>query len=216
MKTIFKGGIFIGLIVVTIALAGCGAKTNPLKNAKENINAKIEDGKDLVETGKKMADEKQGFVGGLKDAMKRGVTMKCVTDSADGHWVIYTNGKNTRTEGVTTDGHEMVILAKDKVVYTWDKKTKKGQKIDKGCMDDFQKSMGMDTSEMMKEEDDFDDFTPEKMEIKEKEGSLKCTPSTKADFSVPSDVEFTDQCEMLKSQMSGLKEQMEKFKNMKK
>ena len=214
MKTIFKGGTLIGLVALTFVLVGCGNKTNPLESAKENINAKIENGKELVETGKKIADEKQSMVGGLKEAMKRGVTMKCVTDSADGHWVIYTNGKNSRTEGTTADGHEMVILAKDKVVYTWDKKTKKGQKVDKDCMDDFQKNMGMDTSEMMK--DDFEEFTPEKMEIKEKDGSLKCVPSTKADFSVPSDVEFTDQCEMLKKQMSGLKEQMEKFKNMKK
>ncbi len=214
MKTIFKGGTLIGLVALTFVLVGCGNKTNPLESAKENINAKIEDGKELVETGKKIANEKQSMVGGLKEAMKRGVTMKCVTDSADGHWVIYTNGKNSRTEGTTADGHEMVILAKDKVVYTWDKKTKKGQKVDKDCMDDFQKNMGMDTSEMMK--DDFEEFTPEKMEIKEKDGSLKCVPSTKADFSVPSDVEFTDQCEMLKKQMSGLKEQMEKFKNMKK
>ncbi len=206
MKTIFKGGVFIGLIVATIALAGCGAKTNQLKNAKDNINAKIENGKELVETGKKMADEKQGLMGGLKDAMKRGVTMKCVADSADGHWVIYTNGKNTKTEGTTVDGHEMVILVKGKTIYTWNKKTKKGEKIDKGCMDDFQKDMGIDSSAMTKGDKNFDDFTPEKMEAKEKEGKLKCVPSTKADFSIPSDVQFTDQCAMLKKQMSGLKE----------
>ncbi len=216
MKTIFKGGVFISLIVATIALAGCGVKTNQLQNAKENINAKIENGKELVETGKEMANEKQGLMGGLKDAMKRGVTMKCVADSADGHWVTYTNGKNTRTEGTTADGHEMAILVKDDMMYTWDKKTKKGQKIDKKCMEDFQKSMGIDTSAMMKEEENFDDFTPEKMEVQEKEGKLKCTPSTKADFSVPGDVEFTDQCALLKTQMSGLKDQMEKMKNMQK
>ena len=81
-------------------------------------------------------------------------------------------------------------------------------------MEDFQKSMGMNIPS--EEESNFENFTPDKMEVQEAGGKLKCSPSTKADFSVPGDVEFTDQCALLKSQMSGLKNQMDQIKNMKK
>jgi len=208
-----KSTVLLVGIGAAVILTGCGGQNNKLNKVKDNVNAKIESGKEMVQEGKNLADNNKGLVSGLKDAMKRGVTMKCVADSPDGHWVTYTNGKNTKTEGTTMDGHEMVIVAKDDVIYTWDKKTKKGQKMDKKCMEDFQKSMGMNIPE---EEDNFEDFTPDKMEAQEAEGKLKCSPSTKADFSVPGDVEFTDQCALLKSQMSGLKNQMDQMKNIKK
>ena len=212
-KTILKSTTLLAGVGVAVILAGCGGQSNKLDKAKDNINAKIESSKEMIQEGKNLADNNKGLVGGLKDAMKRGITMKCVADSPDGHWVTYTNGKNTKTEGMTVDGHEMVIVAKDDVIYTWDKKTKQGQKMDKKCMEDFQKSIGMNISE---EEDNFEDFTPGRMEAQEEEGKLKCTPSTKADFGVPSDVQFTDQCALLKSQMSGLKNQMDQMKNIKK
>ena len=184
-----------------LGLAGCGDKTvDKLNDAKKDVVSKVEQGKD-------MAKNEGGLVSGLKDAMKRGVTMKCVTDSPDGHWVTYTNGKYSRTEGTTSDGQEMVIVVNDEASYTWDKKTKKGQKLDKKCLEEFKKNFGGSAMSEDVNEEDFD-FTPEKLEIEEEEGKLKCSPSTKADFSVPADVQFTDQCKLMTEQMNKLKQQM--------
>jgi len=200
---VFKVLILGGLITTTIGLAGCGSKTvNKLNDAKDDVVSK-------VEQGKEMAEESKGLVGGLKEAMKKGVTMKCIADSPDGHWVTYTNGKYSRTEGTTADGHEMAIVVNREATYSWDKKTKKGQKMDKKCMEEFQKNFGGSAmTDDTKEEDMFDNFTPEKLEAEEAGGKLKCSPSTKADFSVPSDVQFTDQCQLMTKQMDKLKQQM--------
>jgi hypothetical protein len=208
---VFKGIMLGGAIVATMGLAGCGSETaDKLNNAKNNTVSK-------VKQGKKIAKEGKGLAGNLKDAMKRGVTMKCVADSADGHWVTYTNGKYSRTEGTTTDGHEMAIVINKEATYSWDKKTKKGQKMDKKCMEEFQKNFGGSAmAENAKGEEMFDNFTPESLEAEEEDGKLKCSPSTKADFSVPSDIQFTDQCQLMTKQMDKLKQQMpEAFSKMK-
>jgi len=214
-KTILKSAILLAGVGVAVILAGCGGQSNKLDKAKDNINAKIESSKEMIQEGKNLADNNKGLAGGLKDAIKKGITMKCVSDTADGHWVTYIKGKNTRTDGTTADGHEMAILVKGKVIYTWDKKTKKGQKVDQGCMDEFNKSMGNAISDA-EEARPYEEFNPENMEIEEKGGKLKCAPSTNADFSVPSDVHFDDQCAMLQKTMSGLKNQMNQMKNIKK
>jgi hypothetical protein len=201
---LIKGMMLGGLAIMTVSLSGCGNKTvDKLNSAKNDVVSKVEQGKEMAEDGK-------GLVGGLKEAMKKGLTMKCVADSPDGHWVTYTNGKYSRTEGTTADGHEMVIVVNKEATYTWDKKTKKGQKLDKKCMEEFEKTFAgsaMNDTEGPAEEM-VDDFTPEKLEAKEKSGELKCSPSTKADFTVPSDVQFTDQCKLMMEQMNKLKSQM--------
>jgi hypothetical protein len=199
---VFKGLMLGGLIIATIGLAGCGNKTvNKLNDAKDDVVSKVEQGKEMAEEGKSL-------VGGLKEAMKKGVTMKCVADSPDGHWVTYTNGKYSKTEGTTTDGHEMAIVINKEATYSWDKKTKKGQKMDKKCMEEFQKNFGGSAMVDDNKEKKLDNFTPENLEAEEANGKLKCSPSTKADFSVPSDVQFIDQCQLMTKQMDKLKQQM--------
>jgi len=199
---VFKGLMLGGLIIATIGLAGCGNKTvNKLNDAKDDVVSKVEQGKEMAEEGKSL-------VGGLKEAMKKGVTMKCVADSPDGHWVTYTNGKYSKTEGTTTDGHEMAIVINKEATYSWDKKTKKGQKMDKKCMEEFQKNFGGSAMVDDNKEKKLDNFTPENLEAEEADGKLKCSPSTKADFSVPSDVQFIDQCQLMTKQMDKLKQQM--------
>ena len=180
----------IAILFAATLFAGCGDKVQELKDTKNNISSKVEEGKSLV--------------GGLKDAMKNGVTMKCTGDDEDGTWVTYTNGKNFRTE-VTTEGKQQRIIMKDNVSYVWEKDAKTGIKMDKKCMEDFQKSLGIDIETF---EDDNFGFTSEDLEAEEAEGKAKCSPSTDADFSVPSDINFTDQCEMLKKQMGQAKAQI--------
>jgi len=206
-------GVAVVATATVITLAGCGA-TDQIKDAKNDITQKVETGKKMVESGQDVAKKGKDMAGSLKDAMKKGVTMKCVSDTPDGHWVTYTNGKYSKVEGKTADGHEMMIVINEDATYTWDKKTKKGQKIDKKCMEEFEKSFGGSAMSEDAGEEMFDDFTPENLEVEEENGNLKCSPSTEADFSVPSDVEFTDQCKLMTEQMNKLKQQMPDMQNM--
>ncbi len=198
-----KGNIKKGFVIVvlTIALAGftgCGEKIDQLKDAKDNVTSKIENGKELTKDG-------SGFMGGLKEAMQGGVSMKCVNIDADGEWVTYTNGKKFRSEGLL-NGKTQIVLVVDGASYMWEKGAKTGQKMDMKCIKDFQKDMGM--PEYVEEEKMDFDYTPEKIEAEEASGKLKCTPTTDADFSIPTDITFVDQCAVMKQNMTGLKEQM--------
>ena len=205
-KNITKGLIFGVLAVSVIALTGCGEKIDQLKDAKDNVTSKIEDGKELVDAGKELTKDGNGFMGGLKEAMQGGVAMKCVNTDADGEWVTYTNGKKFRSEGIE-GGKTQIVLVTDGASYIWEKGAKTGQKMDMKCIKDFQKDIGMPD---FTEEDEMDfDYTPEELEAEEASGKLKCTPATDADFSVPTDVTFVDQCEVMKKEMAGFKEQMQ-------
>jgi len=195
-KDISKGMVFSFAAVAVIVLAGCGEGVSQMKN---DVTSTIEEGKQMVDNG-------GGFVGGLKDAMKNGVAMKCINTDIDGEWVTYTNGKKFRSEGIEA-GKTQVVLVTDGVSYMWEKGAKTGQKIDMNCIKNFQKDMGIPDYE---EADDMDfDYTPEELEAEEASGKLNCSPATDANFSVPTDVEFTDQCQVMKKQMEGLKTQLQ-------
>ncbi len=199
--SVVKSFAFVGLVAGVITLSGCGEKISQLKDVKNDVTSKVDSGKQMVEDSK-------GVLGGLKNAMKNGVAMKC--EDAKDDWVTYTNGTKMRAEGME-NGKKQVMLFADGVTYTWDEATKTGFKMDKKCLENFQKDMGVGQESMPDQQQD--SFTVEDLEKKEAAGGVKCAPSTEADFSVPSDVKFEDQCEMLKQQMTGYKEQMKKMQN---
>lgn len=200
--SIMKGFVFVGLVAGVIMLSGCGEKVNQLKDVKDDVTSKVEEGRELV-------DDSKGLVGGLKDAMKNGVAMKC--ESKDDDWVTYTNGKNMRSEGME-DGKKQNMLMVDGVTYTWEEGSATGMKMDKKCLEDFQKEMGFGQGDIVEQQYE-DEFTFEELEAEEAEGGIKCSPSTDADFSVPSNIKFEDQCKMLKEQMQGFKEQMKNMQD---
>ncbi len=198
IKTIGVGIIILGVTI----FAGCGKEDSQLNKAKDNMTAKIE-------KGKKMAKEGKGFMGGLKEAMKSGVVMKCVTNNEGGDWVTYIKDKDFKSEGKTPEGEEMITISKNEVIYTWEKNKKKGYKIDTKCMEDFQKDLGI--SNITNDFKIKKEFKFENLEKDEKDGKLKCTPSANVNFSVPKGIEFIDQCEMMKKQMSGMKKQIKQM-----
>jgi len=199
---IVKSFAFVGLVAGVVMLSGCGEKVTQLKDMKDDVTSK-------VENGKKMVDEGKGMMGGLKDAMKNGVAMKC--ESEDDDWVTYTNGKEMRGEGME-DGAGQAVLVTGGVTYTWNTATKTGFKMDKKCLEDFQKGMKAAQGDVPEQQFE-DNFTFEDLEAEEESGGIKCTPTTEADFSVPSDVKFEDQCKIMKAQMGEYKEQMQKMQN---
>ncbi len=184
------------VLLMVVLFAGCGEKTQESKDAKSNLINKTE--------------ESKGFMGGIKDAMKNGVAMKCETSSDEGEWVVYTNGKNMRSEGLI-NGKKQNILKKDEVTYAWEDGSMTGEMMDMKCIQDFQKDLGIpDVEEAFDYSED--EISYDDLEEGEKTGKTKCTPSTGGDFSVPKNIKFIDQCKVMKEQMSGIREQMQKVK----
>ena len=184
----------ISLFLMVIVLSGCAGK--------ENVQNKMKNEKKIVK-------EKKGLITGLKDSIKNGVTMKCVSNNSEEQWTTYINGKNIRSEG-TNNGEVYVVLVKDGTTYTWTKGNKKGQKMDKKCIEEFKKDMKIEGN--MENIEKENKITVNNLTKDEEEGKVKCSPSTKGDFLVPSDVEFTDQCQILKQQMLKFKNQIQKIK----
>ena len=183
----------VAILFAVVLFAGCGEKVQKLKDTKDKATSKIEENKSLV--------------GGLKDAMKNGVAMKCETTDEDGTWVVYTNGKNIRSMG-REDGQIQNMLKKGDITYTWTEGKKTGQMMDVNCLKDFKKELNMPGLEDSFEEED---FSFEELEEGEESGKTKCSPSTEGDFSVPKGIDFTDQCAVIKKQMEGFKGQMEQM-----
>lgn len=208
-KITFKGTTIVATLVMMI-FVGCGT-TEQTKDATTDVTQKIENGKKMVETGQKIIKDSKDVTGGLKNALQNGVAMKCVeTENNNTTWTTYTNGKNFRTYGMEGEKENNVVM-KDDVTYTWVTGEKKGMKMDKKCIEDFQKDMNIpkDYSQIEIEEE----FSVENLSRDEKDGNLQCSPTTEADFSIPSDVEFVDQCKIMKEQMQQLKAQMPNIPN---
>lgn len=206
----FKSLILVSLIGSTIALSGCGEKLKEIKETKDNIETSINDGKelieqgkDLIEKGKEVANKNEGIVGGLKNILNGGASLKC--ESEDG-WVTYTNGSSFRSEGIT-EGKKQVVLMNDGVMYTWNPETMSdGLKMSKNCLSEIQKNLNLPEEQGIEV---FDDFSVESMEEDVKSGKINCKPSTEGEFKVPTNVQFVDQCEIMKEQMNGMKSQIE-------
>ncbi|HFC76655.1 MAG TPA: hypothetical protein ENJ27_00255 [Candidatus Moranbacteria bacterium] len=184
------------LIVAVLALAGCQGK---------------EESKTAVKNENRGTDKKVETVAGIKNMLKNGETIKCVSKDNDGEWVTYTNGKKFKGEGMQAGKKQNVLFTND-TTYTWDETTKTGQKMSKKCLEEFQKTIGSTSNTINPEVDK--NFSVEKLETEEQSGKVNCSPATGINFSVPSDVNFTDQCEIMKQQMKGLNQQVQKMRGL--
>ncbi len=209
-----KNLVLVGILGGTILLSGCGEKLQEIKQTGENIKTTIDEGKELAKQGKELAskanelsDKKDGIVGGLKNILKGGASLKCESD--DGKAVTYTNGKTFRSE-FTENGKKHIVIMKDGVMYDWDAEAKTGNKMKKDCFSEIQKDLNL--PEKDKTVDVVNDFSVENIEKEQKEGKINCKPSTDANFEIPNDIEFADQCEIMKEQLKAMKEQIEAVK----
>ncbi|XLQ20420.1 MAG: hypothetical protein ACKUBY_01405 [Candidatus Moraniibacteriota bacterium] len=188
MKNIkaIKSASVIGVVAGVMMLSGCGEQ---VANMKDDVTNKIDEGK--------------GIVGGLQDAMKNGVAMKCVSSEDD--WVTYTNGTNMRTEG-TENGKKQIMVMTEGVTYLWEEGSTTGEKMDPKCFD----AMMPENMDMEMPEDEIfeDEFTVESLEAEEEAGKISCSAATDADFSIPKNITFTDQCDIMKKELEKFKEQM--------
>ncbi len=171
-----KVTIFAIFIATILLVSGCGS-TNESNN----------------DSATKVANK-------IQNAINKNKAVKCVSKIDGGKSVTYIQGKNIKTE-IEIDGKTRISVTKNgEETYSWTKGEKQGQKFTAKCMKEF--------ADEMKQPAPKQDFeaTVKEIENNEINGNLSCESVAKIDFSVPSDITFTDQCEQMKKQMKQIQE----------
>ncbi len=129
-----------------------------------------------------------------------GFTVTTYIDSSNNHY---------RTEFTDDQGKKNITIFDGNVMYTWQEGTNMGTKMSQDCIKELR---GSSDSEPVTE----DEKDEEPTDIKEKLSlfqDVQCSPTNNVDLTLPTNVKFVDQCEMLKKQQEALKGMQEKMKN---
>lgn len=179
-----------------IFLAGCGKKT-------------VQNDNTTAEPVQKEETKKDGSViSSIKEAMNLGQKMKCVYKSEIGGQSFqsesFVDGKNHKSI-TTINGVKNYSVIDGDMIYSWSETEKKGTKMSMKCIEELktetetnpQASMS-NLDDIKADAEDFDDAM-----------DVNCEPIGSIDLSVPSDITFTDSCEMLKNSL----EMINQYKN---
>jgi len=192
MKKIFLGTL---VIVFALTLSACGNK------AKDN--GQVEGGDKVPAKTDVVKGDNGGVINSIKDAMGLGKKMECtyteVVDGKETKSVTQIDGKNFKATS-EVNGKKMYSVMKDEVMYTWGEALPAASKLALSCIEELSKNLpkaeGQVTpSPVEKPEDAFKDAK-----------NVSCVPVSSIDVSVPTDVNFVDQCEMMKGLANQLKD----------
>ncbi len=188
------------IVLALIVLAGIGWY---LMSKKQNGLPVSEDGKS-VGTALPTPGETPGVIGSIKDAMGLGKKMKC-TYSAPGGGVsstVFIDGQKVKFTSAM-NGQAMYGLFDGETQYTWTTgKEKQGWKMTKACMDELGKTasqMAEGAGASVPEPQDFEKSFDTAQNV-------QCEPAGSEDFSIPTDITFVDQCEMIRNSMKALED----------
>ncbi|HAT74411.1 MAG: hypothetical protein US30_C0027G0004 [Candidatus Moranbacteria bacterium GW2011_GWF2_36_839] len=144
--------------------------------------------------------EKGGVISSIKDAMGLGKEMKCAYkfkgEAGDITSTAYVNGKKYKAES-TVMGKKQIVIFDETAMYSWAEGEKTGMKMTKTCMEEMEKNIPKTQGGQEPASDSISDE-----EFFENSTDVSCMPYSGADFSVPKDITFADQCEMLKNIMN--------------
>ena len=190
------------ILLLTIILSGCGKNDEADIDGQSNLEAGSSEFSNQQggEAGEKVADNGGGLVDNLKNAISSGKKMKCTYKMAneDGETevITYLQGDKYKTE-INMGQMKTMSIFDGEAMYSWVSGQKVGTKMTMDCIN------SLDTKGEIAAEDvpevsgeDEDSF----METLTDAQNLSCEDAQDVDFDIPGDVNFSDQCEMLKSQ----------------
>lgn len=182
-----KIAIAIFAIGAVILVSGCAKK--PVENQGQTKNEESA-----------VKEESGGVISSIKDAMGLGKKMQCTYKYKDNEQsftsTVYVDGKKYKGESEVM-GKKQLMVFDGETMYMWPEGEKKGTKWTKSCMDDLSKE-GQKNED--REESNIDkDETKDIEEAFKDAMDVKCTPVASIDFSVPSDIIFSDMCQELKT-----------------
>lgn len=148
--------------------------------------------------------EKGGVISSIKDAIGLGKKMKCTSVTPDGSGnqsssTIFVDGKKYKFSA-EANGEISYGIFDGETQYMWSGNTKQGLKMTKACIDELSKAVPQNGSDNTLSTPE----TPQDFEDSFGGGAgVNCEP-TSEDFSIPTDVKFVDQCEMMKNSLKAL------------
>lgn len=165
------------------------------------------------ETSLPKAEEKNAVIGSIQDAMGLGKKMKCEYSAKDGNGAstIFVDGQKFKSTS-EVDGVKMYGLFDGTTQYTWTSNDKQGWKMDKTCLDGLSESVPDVTQENGDTESS--DQPTNKQDLRDSFAAAQnaqCSPATGEDFSVPMDIVFADQCQMIKDSKKALEQMKDKL-----
>jgi len=184
--------VLSSLLLVVVILSGCFKKQTKTENSQQ-----------LLETSEKQENQAKSMAESIKDAITKGKKMECKTKiGSDGDMVeskFSVQGEKYRSE-VETEAGKFISVSDGKIVHTWNSETKEGTKVDLNCVKDLEISAPEGS------ENDYEYSTYKSSEdIVDNATEIDCKPVSLIDFSIPADVSFIDQCEMLKNAQEAMK-----------
>ena len=197
----------VGVIVVVLILVWFFwmKKGSEVPTGMENTLNQAENMANKAET------KTEGVVSSIKDAMGLGQKMACTykVDMNGQEYIskVFVDGEKYKADSVVA-GIATHALYDGQNQYVWTEGTKQGFKMSKTCLDEFKNQMGQapstGTGSMKEAVEDY-------AKTFESAKNVSCEPATTADFSVPADVVFTDQCEMMKKSMEMMKQMQQQM-----
>ena len=197
------------LILFVVVLAGCGKKETAIEDNQPNQNETEEKWSgDLP-----VEENEDGFLGktktSLKNLMGAGENMKCewkIEDEASGvgNGTVYVSGEKFRQDmEIVEEGQtmKMHIISDGQWIYQWNSTTKEGVKM---SMNEIEK---METESTDQTENQAESFSTEDFE-EEFEYDCDRWVVDNSLFKVPSDVQFSDMTEMIKTFQEGSENMM--------
>lgn len=172
--------IIMPMLAAAVFLSGCsdGGKSPAVK--------------ETVETKESSQDS---LIGSLKDAIGLGKKMECVSKEDGMETRSYIDGTKYKAVSETKEG-KMVMVFDGKDFHMWNEKTKEGFVMTKSCIDGLNKGVSkMEGAEDVSGDGNFRSTE----EIIAEESLDNCKETGPIDFTVPTDVKFVDQCELMKN-----------------
>jgi len=192
-----KTTILVLAVVLVFVMTGCTKK----QQGQET------DGGSVDQMAKKeQKDEVNSMFENIKDAMSSGKKMKCTYTVTQGENVMKSEAfvQGEKYKSVMTFNDQSTHMVFDgESSYTWTNQAKQGMKMSKECIEDLEK----DVEEMAEDVEETEQYHAE--DPFENAVDVKCENVSSIDFSLPSDVEFVDQCEMMKNQQKQMEKAME-------
>lgn len=192
--------VVLVLIVLLFAGAGFylfgGQDASPAREKSENAET-------AKESASLQTEEKGSVIGSIQDAMGIGKKMQCTYSAKDGSGTsstVFVDGQKFKFTSEAS-GEKVYGLFDGETQYTWTTgKEKQGLKMSKACLDELGK-----TASPVTEGNTASNTTPQ--DIQESFGdaeNVSCVAAASEDFSVPTDIVFVDQCEMMRNSMKAL------------
>lgn len=203
MKT--KKMLLVCAVLCAVIFSGCGKKTSENASDENNLQLSAADQETEKEAPKinpniTFADLVSSIEENKKLDCKHLVKDEETLEQIETH--TYVDGEKYKSITYTTDGDTLYSIFDGETFYFWSKKSGQGFKMAKTCAEQF--GSGQQENDEDREGFELDTFKAIS-ELFDEKGAINCVPTDYVDVSIPAEVVFADQCEMLKTQMEEIK-----------